>query len=49
VKTQQAGKCLEGAMVICELWRLAMVLQLLVVPSGVYKWSINTIAIYSNK
>jgi hypothetical protein len=24
VKTQQAGKCLTGAVVICELWRLAV-------------------------
>jgi hypothetical protein len=28
-------------MVICELWRLAVVLQLIVVLSRVYKWSIN--------
>jgi hypothetical protein len=26
VKTQQAGKCLSGAVAICELWRLAMAL-----------------------
>jgi hypothetical protein len=26
VKTQQAGKYLASAMVICELWRLAMAL-----------------------
>jgi hypothetical protein len=26
VKTQQAGKGLAGAVVICELWRLAMAL-----------------------
>jgi hypothetical protein len=26
VKTQQAGKGLAGAVVICELWRLAVVL-----------------------
>jgi hypothetical protein len=26
VKTQQAGKGLAGAMVFCELWRLAMAL-----------------------
>jgi hypothetical protein len=24
LKTQQAGKCLAGAVVICELWRLAV-------------------------
>jgi hypothetical protein len=26
VKTQQAGKCLAGAVIIFELWRLAMAL-----------------------
>jgi hypothetical protein len=26
VKTRQAGKGLEGAVVICELWRTAMAL-----------------------
>jgi hypothetical protein len=26
VKTQQAGKCLAGVAVICELWRLAVAL-----------------------
>jgi hypothetical protein len=26
VKTQQAGKVLAGAMVICELWKLVMAL-----------------------
>jgi hypothetical protein len=26
VKTQQAGKALTGAVVICELWRLALAL-----------------------
>jgi hypothetical protein len=26
VKAQQAGKGLEGAVVICELWRLAVAL-----------------------
>jgi hypothetical protein len=26
VKTQQAGKCSAGAVVICELWRLAVAL-----------------------
>jgi hypothetical protein len=37
VKTQQAGKGLAGAMVICEVWRLAIALYLLAVPNGVYK------------
>jgi hypothetical protein len=27
--------------VICKVWRLAMALKLLAVPSDVYKWSIN--------
>jgi hypothetical protein len=30
-KTQQAGRGLADAMVICELWRLSVALQLLVV------------------
>jgi hypothetical protein len=37
VKTQQAGKGLAGVVVICELWRLAVALKLLVVPSRVYR------------
>jgi hypothetical protein len=37
VKTQQAGKCLEGAVVICGLWRLAVALLLLVGLRRVYK------------
>jgi hypothetical protein len=37
-----AGKHLAGAMVICELWRLVVALWLLVVPSGVYTWSVNS-------
>jgi hypothetical protein len=41
VKTQQARKGLAFPVVICELWRLAIALYLLVVPSRVYKWSIN--------
>jgi hypothetical protein len=41
VKTQQAGKDLAGAVVICEVWRLTVALLLLVIPSRVYKWSIN--------
>jgi hypothetical protein len=41
VKPQQAGKGLVDAVVIRELWTLAVALQVLVVPSGVYKWSIN--------
>jgi hypothetical protein len=44
LKTQQAGKYLECAVVICKVWRLAMVLHLSVVPSCVYKWSINPIS-----
>jgi hypothetical protein len=32
---------LAGAVVICKVWRLAIMLQLLIVLSGVYKWSIN--------
>jgi hypothetical protein len=43
VKTQQAGKDLPCAVVICEVWTLAMALYLLVVPSCVYMWSINPI------
>jgi hypothetical protein len=41
VKTHRAGRGLADAVVICELWRLAVALQQLVVPSHVYKWSIN--------
>jgi hypothetical protein len=41
LKTQLAGKSLASAVVICELWRLAVALQLLVVPSRVYKWLID--------
>jgi hypothetical protein len=41
VKTQQAGKGLAGAVVIFKVCRLAMALKLLVIPSCVYKWSIN--------
>jgi hypothetical protein len=40
VRAQQTGKGLADA-VICEVWRLAIALWLLVVPSCVYKWSIN--------
>jgi hypothetical protein len=29
---------------ICELWRLAMALQLLVFTSRVYKWSIDPVS-----
>jgi hypothetical protein len=42
VKTQQAGNGLAGVVMICELWRSPMALWLLIVPSRVYKWSINT-------
>jgi hypothetical protein len=41
MKTQQAGKVLVGAVVIHELWRLAVAVQLPVVASRVHKWSIN--------
>jgi hypothetical protein len=41
VKTQQAGKDLACAVVICESWRLAVAL---VVPNHVYKWSINPLS-----
>jgi hypothetical protein len=41
VKTQQAGKDLMGAAVICELWRLAVALSLFAFPSCMYKSSIN--------
>jgi hypothetical protein len=44
VKTQQAGKDLAGAMVICKAWRLAMTLQLLVVPNRFVKWLTNPIS-----
>jgi hypothetical protein len=40
VKTQ-AGKGLAGAVVICKVWRSAIALEVIVVPSGMYKWSIN--------
>jgi hypothetical protein len=41
VKTQQAGKGLAGSDVICELWRSGVALELLLVPSRLYKWSLN--------
>jgi hypothetical protein len=41
VKTQQAGKCLAYAVVICEVWQSVIALSTLVVPSGVHRWSIN--------
>jgi hypothetical protein len=44
LKTQQAGTSLAGAAVICKMWRLAIALQLPVVPSGVCKWSIHLFA-----
>jgi hypothetical protein len=43
VKTMQAGEDLVIAVVICEVWRLEVTLQLLVVPSRVVKWSINRV------
>jgi hypothetical protein len=49
VKTQQAGKGLASAVVrICEVWKLSIAFWMLVVLSGVYKWSINPCPIYSN-
>jgi hypothetical protein len=52
VETLQAEKSLAGAVVICELWRLAVAPKLLTVPSRVYKWSINPFTdpnpVYSN-
>jgi hypothetical protein len=41
VKTKQAGKGSAGAVVVCEVRRLAIALYFLVVPNGVYKWSVN--------
>jgi hypothetical protein len=38
VKTLQARKDLVCALVICKLWRSAMVLCLIVVTSRVLKW-----------
>jgi hypothetical protein len=45
VKTQQAGKDFACAVVICKVWKPAVALQLLVVPSSVYEWSIHPIQI----
>jgi hypothetical protein len=42
VKTQRAGKGLVGAVVNCELWRLAIALSL-VITSCVYKESISPV------
>jgi hypothetical protein len=44
VKKQQAGKCLEGVVVNCELWELAIELWLLVVPSCVDTFNIQSIS-----
>jgi hypothetical protein len=41
MKTSRLEKGLAGAVVICEFWRLAIALYILVVPSGVYKWLTN--------
>jgi hypothetical protein len=41
VKTQQAGKALTGAVVICKLWRLVVMLYLVPDLSHLYNWSIN--------
>jgi hypothetical protein len=40
-RNSRLEKGLAGAVVICELWRLAVALYLLVVPSRVDKWLIN--------
>jgi hypothetical protein len=44
VNSLQAGKHLECALVICKMWRSAMMLQLIVIMSCVLKWSINPIS-----
>jgi uncharacterized protein YggT (Ycf19 family) len=44
VKTQQAGKALAGAVVIYDVWRLAIALYLLVVPCCVKKSIHQTIS-----
>jgi hypothetical protein len=44
MKTQQAGKPLACAVVISKVRRSAMAMYLRVVPSCVYKWSINPIS-----
>jgi hypothetical protein len=41
VKTLQAGKDLAHAVVICKIWKAAIVLQLFVVTTC--KWSINLV------
>jgi hypothetical protein len=41
VETLRTGEDLVSAAVICEVWRLAVALQLRVVPSRVEKWSVN--------
>jgi hypothetical protein len=46
VKTLQAGKGLAGAIVICEMWRSAVALYLLVILSHGNKWSINPMSNY---
>jgi hypothetical protein len=43
LKTQQAGKFLAVAVVICEVWKLAIALYLPVVPSCVNKSNIQSI------
>jgi hypothetical protein len=44
VKTHQDGKDLAYVVVICKVWSLTVALELLVVPSCVYKLSINPIS-----
>jgi hypothetical protein len=43
MKLQHAGKSLTGAVVIFELCRLALALKLFVVPSDVYKCTIDPV------
>jgi hypothetical protein len=38
MKALQAGEDLAFAAVICNVWRLAVALQLRVITSSVYKW-----------
>jgi predicted cobalt transporter CbtA len=42
MKKWQTEKGLADVVVISELWRLVVALYLLVVPSRVYQWSLNS-------
>jgi hypothetical protein len=44
VETLRNGKDLVCTVVICKVWKLAMVLQLSVVASCVLKWSLDSIS-----